>query len=151
MSKINVYEDSSREMLDRCLSLAREHYYEVEEKSSTVPFNLNMDMLNTLSELGLIRNVVAEKDGEIVGYFTNVLSPCIYTSKMTAKELGIFLLPKARGGSTFYRMLKLTEQLSKEAGCYSQMIAFKEGHDTGLAERVGYKKTETLYQKLLGD
>lgn len=151
MSKIEVYEDSSIETLWKCLELAREHYYEVEEKSSTIPFGLNMEMVNTLSDLGLLRNVVAVRDGEIVGYFANILSPCIYTSRMTAKELGIFLHPSARGGSTFYRMLKLTEQLAKEAGCYSQMLAFKKGHDSGLAERVGYEMTETVYQKLLGD
>lgn len=151
MSKIEVYEDSSIETLWRCLDLAKEHYYEVEEKSSTIPFGLNMEMVNTLSDLGLLRNVVAVRDGEIVGYFANIISPCIYTSRFTAKELGIFLHPSARGGSTFYRMLKLTEQIAKEAGCYSQMLAFKKGHDSGLAERVGYEMTETVYQKLLGD
>lgn len=151
MSKIEVYEDSSAEMLERCIGLAEQHYYEVEEKSSTIPFGLNMEMVQTLASLGLLRNVVAVRDGEIVGYFANVISPCIFTSKFTAKELGIFLHPSARGGSTFYRMLKLTEQLAKEAGCYSQMLAFKRGHDVGLAERVGYELTETVYQKLLGE
>lgn len=151
MSKIEVYEDSRIETLWKCLELAREHYYEVEEKSSTIPFGLNMEIVSTLSDLGLLRNVVAVRDGEIVGYFANIISPCIYTSRFTAKELGIFLHPSARGGSTFYRMLKLTEQLAKDAGCYSQMLAFKKGHDSGLAERVGYEMTETVYQKLLGD
>lgn len=150
MSKIEVYEDSSVETLHKCLDLARKHYYEVEAKSSSIPFDLNMEMVGTLSEMGLLRNVVAVKGGEIVGYFANIISPCIYTSKFVAKELGIFLLPSARGGSTFYRMLKLTEDLAKEAGCYSQMLAFKKGHDIGLAERVGYTLTETTYEKLLG-
>lgn len=151
MSKIEVYEDSSIETLRKGLELAREHYYEVEEKSSTIPFNLNMEMVTTLLDLGLLRNVVAVRDGEIVGYFSNIISPCIHTSRMTAKELGIFLHPSARGGSTFYRMLKLAEQIAKEAGCYSQMLAFKEGHDVGLAQRAGYTPTETVYHKLLGE
>lgn len=151
MSKIQVYEDNSLQTLRGCLGLARQHYYEVEEKSSTIPFGLNMEMVEHLSKLNLLRNVVAVRDGKIVGYFANIISPCIFTSKLTAKELGIFLHPSARGGSTFYRMLKLTEQLAKEAGCYSQMLAFKRGHDVGLAERVGYELTETVYQKLLGE
>lgn len=151
MSRTSVYEDSSVETLHECIGLAEQHYYEVEEKSSTVPFGLNMEMVEHLSKLNLLRNVVAVRDGEIVGYFANIISPCIFTSKLTAKELGIFLHPSARGGSTFYRMLKLTEQLAKEAGCYSQMLAFKRGHDVGLAERVGYELTETVYQKLLGE
>lgn len=151
MSKIEVYEDSSIETLWKCLELAREHYYEVEEKSSTIPFNLNMAMVEQLANSGMLRNVVAVRGGEIVGYFANIISPCIYTSRITAKELGIFLHPSARGGSTFYRMLKLTEHLAKEAGCYSQMVAFKEGHDVGLAQRAGYTPTETVYHKLLGE
>lgn len=151
MSRTSVYEDSSVETLHKCVGLAEQHYYEVEEKSSTVPFGLNMGMVEHLSKLNLLRNVVAVRDGEIVGYFANIISPCIFTSKLTAKELGIFLHPSARGGSTFYRMLKLTEQLAKEAGCYSQMLAFKRGHDVGLAERAGYELTETVYQKLLGE
>lgn len=151
MSKIQVYEDSSLQTLRGCLELARQHYYEVEEKSSTVPFDLNMGMVETLADMGLLRNVVAVREGEVVGYFANIISPCIYTSQFTAKELGIFLLPSARGGSTFYRMLKLTEQLAKEAGCYSQMLAFKKGHDSGFAQRLGYELTETIYQKLLGE
>lgn len=151
MSRTSVYEDSSAETLHKCIGLAEQHYYEVEEKSSTVPFGLNMEMVEHLSKLNLLRNVVAVRDGEIVGYFANIISPCIFTSKLTAKELGIFLHPSARGGSTFYRMLKLTEQLAKEAGCYSQMLAFKRGHNVGLAGRVGYELTETVYQKLLGE
>ena len=151
MSKIEVYEDSSVETLHKCLDLARKHYYEVEAKSSSIPFDLNMEMVGTLSELGLLRNVVAVRDGVIVGYFANLINPCIYTSNFVAKALGIFLLPSARGGSTVYRVLKLTEGLAKEAGCYSQMLAFKKGHDFGLAERVGYTLTETIYEKLLGD
>lgn len=151
MSRVEVYEDSSGEMLGRCVGLAKAHYYEVEEKSSAHPFNLNLELITSLSDLGVIQNVVAVKDGEVVGYFTNTVSPCVFTGGKVAKELGIYLHPNFRGGSTFLRMVKLAETLAKEAGCYSQLLAFKKGHDFGLAERLGYGMTETIYQKFLGD
>lgn len=149
MFNIEVVEDNRRETLEDLVELARAHYYEVEAKSETVPFNLNVDLLSQMVDLGILSVVVARDEGVLVGYFANMISPDVITSKLISKELGIYLDPSYRGTGVFQEMMSLVEEIAKERGVYSQVLAFKEGHDHGIAEKLGYEKTETLYQKLL--
>lgn len=147
----NVYEDNSEEAIRSCHKLAEQHYYEVEGKSSTIPFALDIGMLIKCSEMGLLSLVVVEKGGVVVGYMANLVSPDLMTSKLVAKELGIYLDPSVRGSKAFIIMMRYVEKAMRERGVTAQILAFKEGHDTGLAQRLGYSKTETIYQKLLGE
>ena len=148
MSNITVQEESG-DIIYQVWELAKVHYYEVETKSATIPFKLDIGLLEQLSSMGLLSIVTARDGGELVGYFANMISPDVITSKLISKELGIYLAPEYRGSGAFPKMVELVEQLAKEKGVYSQVLAFKEGHDFGIAQKLGYEKTETLYQKIL--
>jgi len=147
----SVQEETNKEVFFECLRLGEQHYNEVESKSTSVPYKLNYKMADAFIEAGLVRVVTARKNGELVGYFGVVVVEDFFTSKVSAKELGIFVKPEHRKSSCFYRMMKKIEKLLHEEGVESLQIMFKVGHDTGLACKAGYEKTETVYQKFLGE
>lgn len=150
MSSFYVEEDSSLETMKEALVLAEAHYYEVEEKSSSIPFRLDVGLLQEYVKLGLLYIVVARThEGEMVGYFANLISPDPITSRPIGKEFGIYVKPDWRRSSVLREMLDLVEQGARDRQAYSQILAFKEGHDEGIAYKFGYEPTEIIYQKIL--
>jgi len=148
-SNFYVEEDSSLETIREAVSLAEAHYYEVEGKSSTIPFSLDVNLLNEYVNLGLLYVVVARTyEGGMVGYFANLISPDPITSKPIGKELAIYVKPEWRKKNVFGEMVGLVEEGAKARRAYSQLLAFKEGHDEGIAFKFGYEPTEIIYQKV---
>lgn len=145
----NIKEESTLEVFHECLKMGEAHYNEVEDKSSHIPYNVDYELAETLIDLGLVVIVTARSEGQLLGYFVNLISKDFFTSRKEAKELGIYVRPEARGTSVFYRLVKKTEEIIAEKGVKSMYIMFKEGHDIGLAQKLGYDKTETVYQKIL--
>jgi GNAT superfamily N-acetyltransferase len=147
VSDIKIAEETSIATFIEAYALAKAHYEEVEDKD--IDFKFDLELMQKYLDLGLVYVITARKGGLLIGYFANFVGPDIFTSKIIAKELGIYLTPKYRGGRTFLRMLKAVEDEAKERGAYSQLIMFKKGHDSGLAPRLGYEHTETVYQKVM--
>jgi hypothetical protein len=145
----SIQEETSLDAVLDCLELAQAHYEEVEAKASVIPYKVNFTHLKVAHEHGLIALVTVRDQGELVGYMANLVCEDFMTSQVSAKELGIYLNKSSRGGTTFFRMMMAMENLMRERGVAYQHIMFKEGHDSGMAERMGYTKTETVYQKLL--
>jgi GNAT superfamily N-acetyltransferase len=131
------------------MELGRYHYNEVEAKSSKVGFEPNYKILDFMHEYDLISLVTARVEGELVGYIANVISESIFNKSIEARELGIYVHPNYRGSRLFYKMIKASQEDLKSRGVDVHYIMFKEGYDSGLAERLGYEKTETVYQKIL--
>lgn len=147
-----VAEESNREAFFECLKLGEQQYNEIESNADVLKYNVNYKTAAALIEHNLVRVVTARgDDGSLLGYFGVLIAEDFLTSKIHAKELGIYLSPEVRGSSCFYRMNKLIEEIVKKAGAEYLVVAFKEGHDKGLASRLGYSMTEKVYQKLLGD
>lgn len=145
----NIKEETSKEVFFECLELGRKQYEEVEAKSSFLPYDPDYKMAEAFIDLSLLRLVTARKDGKLVGYFGVLVVKEFLTSQMAAKELGIFVDKEHRKSSCFYRMLKYVESMLIESGVSHFQIMFKTGHDTGLAYKAGFEKTETVYQKFL--
>lgn len=144
-----IQEEDGLEVAMECIELGINHYYEVEDKSSIIPYNVNWDICKALVEHGLVLIVtVRDEAGTLVGYMINLISEDFMTSQIEAKEIGIYLSPEARGGRTFLKLLGFTQSALLDRGVKTQYIMFKEGHDSGMAERLGYRKTETVYQKI---
>jgi GNAT superfamily N-acetyltransferase len=143
-----VKEENTKQVMYEALELARAHYYEVEAKSDKVPFNLDVNLLNYYMEAGILYIVTARDQEKLVGYFANMISPDPITSQPIGKELGIYVDPAYRNSSVFSQMCAEVEEGAKKRYAYSQLLAFKEGHDHGIAEKLGYEPTETIYQKV---
>lgn len=145
----NIKEESTLEVFHECLKMGESHYNEVESKSDRIPYNVDYDLAETLIDLGLVVIITARTEGRLVGYFVSLISKDFFTSRREAKELGIYIAPEARGTSLFFRLMKETEKNLASKDVKSIYIMFKEGHDIGLGPRLGYEKTETVYQKIL--
>lgn len=151
MSSLIVQVDNSEGALIECSHLARDHFDEVEGRAKRFGFNLDFETFKALAGVGALKNVVARRDGKIVGYYAIVMGKCFQTSVMTANEVGIYVKPEERGSRTFYRLLKKVEEVAHEEGCQIVTIGFKAGYDEGFAERLGYSKAETIYEKFIGE
>lgn len=141
--------EQSPTMLVEAYNLAKAHYEEVEAKSSSVPFKLDLSYMSELVKAGMIFAVTARHMGEMVGYFGISIVPDFITQMPAAKEVGIYVDPAFRGEGIYQKMLEMAEAASDERDAYCLILAFKEGHDTGQVVDFGYERTETLYQKLL--
>lgn len=144
-----IQEETGIDVVKECIELGKFHYYEVEKKSSKIPYNVNYDVAEALLQYDLLLIVtVRDESYKLVGYMINLISEDFLTSQIEAKELGIYLSPEVRGGRTFLKLLGFTQSALLDRGVKTQYIMFKDGFDTGMAERLGYTKTETVYQKI---
>lgn len=146
----NVKEENTRSVLEEAYPLAKAHYYEVEDKANSVKFNLDVNLMHEYVKMGILYIVTARtEEGELIGYFANLVTPDAITSRPVGKEFGIYVKPEYRKSSVFSQMLEKVEEGAKARKCYSQLLSFKEGHNPGIAEKSGYGPTEQIYQKLL--
>lgn len=137
--------------LREALVLGAAHYDEVENKKDVVPFKPNTASLDALLTAGILHIVTARDNGKLVGYFINLVAEDLLCSEVCSQELGIYVAPSHRKGSVFYRMVKFTEGLMFGLGIRQIRIMFKTGHNEQLPVKLGYEKTEAVYQKVMGD
>lgn len=147
----SIQEENTFEVAQEIFPLNLAHYNEVESKAERVPYNVNWNTVKSLFENNLVSLVVARKDGVVIGYFANLIAEDFFTSRLEAKELGIYIHPDYRGGRLFLKMLSVTEAILRGRGVSTQYITFKNGHNTLLPLRVGFVPTETTFQKILED
>ncbi len=145
----DVKEENTQQALEEARPLAEAHYYEVEAKAGSIPFRLDTNLLYEYIKMGIFFVITARSgEGEMVGYFANLVSPDPITSRPVSREFGIYVKPEYRGTEVFKQMMGEVEKGAKARGCYSQLLAFKEGHNVGIAEKLGYEPTERIYQKV---
>lgn len=144
-----VEEENKFEVVKELFLLSQAHYNEVEEKADKIPFNPNWETIQALFDNDLVSLVVARKDGEVIGYFANLIAEDFFTSRVEAKELGIYIHPDHRGGRLFLKLLVASEVALRARKVSTWYITFKNGHNTLLPLRVGFVPTETSFQKIL--
>lgn len=142
-------EENSFEVAQELFPLSQAHYNEVEDKAEAIPYNPNWDTIKALFDNDLVSLVVARKDGKVVGYFANLIAEDFFTSRVEAKELGIYIDPEYRGGRVFLKLLIASEVALRARKVSTWYITFKNGHNTLLPLRVGFVPTETSFQKIL--
>jgi hypothetical protein len=145
----SVQEENSFEVAKELFTLNLAHYNEVETKAPVIPLNINWDTVKLLFENDLVSLVVARKDGEVVGYFANLIAEDFLTSRLEAKELGIYIHPDHRGGRLFIKLQQVVEECLRSRNVATQYITFKTGHNTLLPIRLGFQPTEMTFQKIL--
>lgn len=148
----DIKEETNAHTLAECLRLGALHYDEVfEHKKDSVPKNFNWQFLKICLDNGLMHIVTARKEGELVGYFADLVSPDMFSSTFVAKELAIFVMKEHRGSKLFGRMLQFVEDLLIKNGVTSQVLAFQKGFNEELPLSFGYRPTEVVYEKILGE
>lgn len=148
-----VQEESNFTTLVDCLELGKAHYLEVEkERNDKVGFQINLPLFKILIDAELIHLIVARNsDEEIVGYFCTTVSPDLFCNQFTAKEIGIYVKPEYRKTRVFKLLMNKIEEVLRENGVAYNYVMFKKDHNENLPLKLGYTKTEVVYQKYLGE
>ena len=151
MEEYNIIEESNQKVLSECLRLGKLHYDEVyAHKKDKIPRNYNWQFLQLCMSNGLMHIITSRtSDGELIGYFVNLISPDMFSSKFVARDLAIFVHPDHRGQKLFQKMLYQMEELVKENRVASQTLGFQVGFNDELPKKEGYRATEVVYEKLL--
>lgn len=95
--------------------------------------------------------VVYEEEEAIVGTLVAALSPFLWIPDvLQATELAFYILPKYRGGTAAYRMIKKYEKEATASGCtYVNMAALATSPASAgkLYKTLGYSGAEKHYTK----
>lgn len=143
----DLREENSIETLEECFELCQKHFYELGDSHNFQPFEVDWTTLHAFLQADMLSILVARKEGEVVGYFMNLISKDFMTSQLIGKELAIYVDKPYRGGKLFMRMVKETESLLESKGCVTQYITFVEGHNEKLPLKLGFSPLEITYKK----
>lgn len=134
------------------LELAREFWQQTQFKSE--PFN--DEHCTNMIEMAHSHDLLAVLDvgGVVVGFSAAVKSYLLASIEaLTATELAWWVSPDHRGGRNGYSLLKYMEYLAKESGVkYWNMASMESSMPdivNNMYERLGYKKSETVYTKVI--
>ena len=108
-------------------------------------------MVNLCLSQGLLAVI---DDQGIQGFVAGVKAPLIASSEAsTGTELAYWVNPNVRGSGEGKKLLYFIEDLAREQGIkYWNMVSMESSNPelaNALYERMGYKKVETTYQKVL--
>lgn len=151
MEMFDITEENDFNTAKQLLSMMEKHYSEVEDKSETIPLQVNWGLLKSFFDAGLVSLVVARSGGKLVGYFANLITEDFMTSTLAAREMALYIDPAHRHGKLFFKIMKKATEVLKSRGVKTQFITFKSGHNESLPLRCGFTHTETTYQKILGE
>ena len=98
--------------------------------------------------------LVADIDGEVVGFAAGCKAPLMGDSEIThGTELAWWVAPEHRGGRLGIQLLKGMEDAAREAGCsYWSMVYMESSMPETVREiylKLGYRLNETTYGKRL--
>lgn len=141
------------QVLDDMAWLWQVHWEEIALDRAKVPLNPDIDTFRLLEEAGLLLIVTARDGGKMVGYHVSIVRPHLhYKQSLTAYADMYFIHPDYRQGMTGVRLFKFLEQELRERGVDRIYQGTKVHKDMGrLFERLGYKETERLFVKWIGD
>jgi len=129
------------------------HWQEIALDKAKVPLNPDVDTFRLLEDAGLLLIVTARDSEKMVGYHVSIVRPHLhYKHSLSAYADMYFIHPDYRQGMTGVRLFKYLEEQLREKGVERVFQSTKLHKDVGkLFERLGYKETERLYVKWIGD
>lgn len=141
------------EVLDDMAPLWDLHWEEIALDRQKVPLNPDIDTFRTLEDAGLLLIVTARDEGKLIGYHVTIVRPHLhYKHSLTGYADMYFMHPHYRQGMTGVRLFKFVEQVLRDMGVDRIYQGTKLHKDMGrLFERLGYKETERLFVKWIGD
>jgi GNAT superfamily N-acetyltransferase len=111
------------------------------------------DAYKRLAQAGMLRCITCRADGELIGYIIFFISPHLhYKSCITATEDIYFVKKEYRKGRIGIRLFQYAEQVLKERGVQRIVMHTKVHLDNSkLFEYLGYKQTDKVFSKMLGN
>lgn len=136
--------------------ILREHWLEIALGHDKVPLDIDHDKYNALCDCGALRIVTVRDDGRLIGYHVAIVGGHLhYASTCHGITDVYFILPEYRKGRVGIRMFQFVEADMRSLGVKKLFTGCKlhtaDGKSGKLFEYLGYKATETLFTKYIGD
>lgn len=113
------------------------------------PFNPSVEMYRVMHDVGVMFGLIAEIDGEPVGYCSVCVSPHPHNpAVIVGSNDALFVAPAHRGGTVAPRLIAASERLAREQGATRFCWHCRAG--TPLADtfaRHGYTPADTVVMK----
>ena len=154
-SKLLIRSESVMQLARDATTLIALHHQEVEDQKLKLVPDYNRYM--QLEEQGMFHGFsvrdASVAGNKLVGYATYVTTPLLHHLSVVAAVCDtIYILPSYRGRWTGVKLLKFAERVLKNRGVSHITMNVKKEHDFGsMLQRIGYKHTEVIYSKHLGD
>jgi len=95
--------------------------------------------------------IYAKEGDEILGGILGHINPQYFSHTLVASDLGMFLKPEDRGGTTFIRMFKAFEQWAKDNKATTIVVGHSTGNNTekaqGMFKKLGYSFMGYIFNK----
>lgn len=133
--------------------LLPQHWEEIALDRAKVPLDVDWPRYDALAAAGALHCVTAREDGRLIGYHVAIVSGHLhYASTLHGFTDVYFLLPEARAGRTGLRLFQEVERQMRALGVKKLFTGTKLHLDQSrLLEHLGYRRTEYLYTKLIGE
>lgn len=131
--------------------LLSRHWQEVALDQDSIALDPDWDEYDRLAALGQLHLLTARAGAELVGYFVGIVRPHLhYRTSLTAFNDVLYIAPQYRRGRTALRFFAAIEDSLRARGAQKLYLNTKTHMDFGaLLAFMNYRKTETIYTKLL--
>lgn len=142
-----------RQYKAEALCLWPQHWQEIAIDREAIPLKVDYDQYDALDAIGALHVLVARSAGKIVGYWLGIIRPHLhYADSLSAFTDIYYILPEYRKGRVGINLFKEAEKTLRARGVQKVFTGTKVHLDMGrVFEHLGYRKTEVLYTKVLGD
>ena len=135
------------------LTLLDDHWREVELNQDKIKLSPHWEAYAHLDSIGALHIYTARTDGELAGYLVFFVSQAIHhVEHLLAMGDVIYIRPESRACFYGLKLIQYAESELKKANVSFVTITSKV--DTpidSIAERAGYKNTERVLTKYIGD
>jgi len=136
---------------EESMVVAMEHYDEIAEDKSLLPFNPDYSHYQRLQDSGKLRCVIVRDDGKLVGYWAFLIQehPHSQATKVAIGDL-YFLAKDYRGQGIGHDMLDLALDIARAAGAKVFITREKEAHPhDAMFEDFGFRSYERAFARAL--
>ena len=149
VSKTEIKLATVDEMLAEASILFEEHYEEIARNKQVMKLKPNWPMYESVDQNGFLFIYLAMQDDVCIGYSMNIIMHHFhYADLRVAQNDVLFVKKEFRGGRLGLRLLKVTEDHAKLAGCKLMLWHAKE--NTALAKllpKLKYGVQEIMYSR----
>ncbi len=141
--------ETCRAIYDEALPLMQAHWDTISPGGA---MDFNRDALLALEDAGAVRCYTARDDGTLVGYLIYLGDESLYQrGQKIVRDLGLYVAPEFRKGTTAVRLMRFAEDDLREAGVAEvfQVIPAASEPLGKMLEGMGYHHHETVFKKNL--
>ena len=150
---IEYKEETFDQVIDEIKPLLEDHWEEIALHKDSIKLNPDYARYEQMFKNNNMRIVTARDDGKLVGYCIMMLYNHIhYKDQYMAMDDIFFIAKDYRKGLTGVKLFIKTEEIMKQYGVTKLSMNVKVHQDVGaIFERLGYKETERMFTKKIGD